>query len=195
MVGMLELANILVNSTPRSPVVPDEIGRGTSPLAGYAIARAVLEFLHGKGKTGPRTLFATHFHELVEAEDDLARVRNYHMAVRDTGTSVIFTRTIIPGATDRSYGVHVAELAGVPARVIGRAQVLLEDLVRREAAREPGAGPRRVRYTQMLLPVESDTARPPEPPVLTSLRAIEPDRMTPIEALQVLYRLKSEVEP
>ena len=117
------------------------------------------------------------------------------MAVKDTGTSVIFTRTIIPGATDRSYGVHVAELAGVPARVIGRAQALLEDLVRREAEREPGAGPRRVRYTQMLLPVESDAARPPEPPVLASLRAIEPDRMTPIEALQALYRLKEEVKP
>lgn len=195
MVEMLELANILVHATPKSLVVLDEIGRGTSTLDGYAIARAVLEFLHGKGKSGPRTLFATHFHELVEAEEDLARVRNYHMAVKDTGTSVIFTRTIIPGATDRSYGVHVAELAGVPAPVIGRARALLEDLVRRESAREPGAGPRRVRYTQMLLPVESDPARPPEPPVLASLRAIEPDRMTPIEALQALYRLKSEVEP
>ncbi len=195
MVEMLELANILTNATPKSLVVLDEIGRGTSTLDGYAIARAVLEFLHGKGKSGPRTLFATHFHELVEAEEDLPRVRNYHMAVKDTGTSVIFTRTIIPGATDRSYGVHVAELAGVPAPVIGRARVLLEDLVRREAEREPGDGPRRVRYTQMLLPVESDSARPPEPPVLASLRALEPDRMTPIEALQALYRLKSEVEP
>ena len=195
MVEMLDLANILTNATPMSLVVLDEIGRGTSTLDGYAIARAVLEFLHGKGKTGPRTLFATHFHELVETEEDLARVRNYHMAVKDTGTSVIFTRTIIPGATDRSYGVHVAELAGVPQRVIGRAQALLEDLVRREAAREPGAGPRRVRYTQMLLPVDSDTARPPEPPVLASLRTIEPDRMTPIEALQALYRLKEEVGP
>ncbi len=195
MVEMLELANILVHATPKSLIVLDEIGRGTSTLDGYAIARAVLEFLHGKGKGGPRTLFATHFHELVEAENDLSRVRNYHMAVKDTGTSVIFTRTIIPGATDRSYGVHVAELAGVPGPVIGRAKALLEDLVRREAAREPGSGPRRVRYTQMLLPVESDPARPPEPPVLASLRALEPDRMTPIEALQALYRLKEEVQP
>ncbi len=195
MVEMLELANILANATPKSLVVLDEIGRGTSTLDGYAIARAVLEFLHGKGRSGPRTLFATHFHELVEAEEDLARVRNYHMAVKDTGMTVIFTRTIIPGATDRSYGVHVAELAGVPAPVIGRARVLLEDLVRREAEREPGNGPRRVRYTQMLLPIESDPVRPPEPPVLAALRAIEPDRMTPIEALQALYRLKKEAEP
>ncbi|NLX48827.1 MAG: DNA mismatch repair protein MutS [Methanospirillum sp.] len=192
MVEMLELANILVHATPRSLVVLDEIGRGTSTLDGYAIARAVLEFLHGKGKAGPRTLFATHFHELVEAENDLARVRNFHMAVKDTGTSVIFTRSIIPGATDRSYGVHVAELAGVPARVIERARVLLEDLVRREAAREPGTGPRRVRYTQMLLPVENDANRPPEPPILVTLRALDPDRMTPLEALQALYRLKEE---
>ncbi len=196
MVEMLELANILVNATPKSLVVLDEIGRGTSTLDGYAIARAVLEFLHGKGKSGPRTLFATHFHELVEAEEDLPRVRNYHMAVKDTGTSVIFTRTIIPGATDRSYGVHVAELAGVPAPVIGRARTSCSRTwsgARRNGI--PGDGPRRVRYTQMLLPIESDSARPPEPPVLASLRALEPDRMTPIEALQALYRLKSEVEP
>lgn len=194
MVEMLELANILAHATSRSLVILDEIGRGTSTLDGYAIARAVLEFLHGRGKSGPRTLFATHFHELVEAEADLVRVRNYHMAVKDTGRSVIFTRTIIPGATDRSYGVHVAELAGVPAPVIGRATVLLEELVRREAAREPGDGPRRVRYTQMLLPVGDDPARPPEPPVLATLRALEPDRMSPIEALQALYRLREEAE-
>ncbi len=194
MVEMLELANILVHATPRSLVVLDEIGRGTSTLDGYAIARAVLEFLHGKGKSGPRTLFATHFHELVETENELARVRNYHMAVKDTGSSVIFTRTIIPGATDRSYGVHVAELAGVPPRVIERAGTILADLVRREAARETGSGPRRVRYTQMLLPVESEPGRPPEHPALVSLRALEPDRMTPIEALQALYRLRQEAE-
>ncbi|MEN6340979.1 MAG: hypothetical protein ABFC89_00300, partial [Methanospirillum sp.] len=89
----------------------------------------------------------------------------------------------------------VAELAGVPAPVISRAKTLLEDLVRREAEREPGTGPRRVRYTQMLLPVESDVARPPEPAVIASLRALEPDRMTPIEALQALYRLKEEMQP
>lgn len=194
MVEMLELANILVHATPRSLVVLDEIGRGTSTLDGYAIARAVLEYLHGRGKSGPRTLFATHFHELVETENELGRVRNYHMAVKDTGSTVIFTRTIIPGATDRSYGVHVAELAGVPPRVIERAAAILEDLVRRETARETGTGPRRVRYTQMLLPVDADPARPPESPVLASLRALEPDRMTPIEALQALYRLKQEAD-
>ncbi len=194
MVEMLELANILVHATPRSLVVLDEIGRGTSTLDGYAIARAVLEYLHGRGKSGPRTLFATHFHELVETENELSRVRNYHMAVKDTGSTVIFTRTIIPGATDRSYGVHVAELAGVPSRVIERAGAILEDLVRRESTRETGAGPRRVRYTQMLLPVEADAAKPPEPPVLAALRALEPDRMTPIEALQALYRLKQEAD-
>ncbi len=194
MVEMLELANILVHATPRSLVVLDEIGRGTSTLDGYAIARAVLEYLHGKGRSGPRTLFATHFHELVETENELPRVRNYHMAVKDTGSSVIFTRTIIPGATDRSYGVHVAELAGVPPRVIERAGAILADLVRREAVRETGSGPRRVRYTQMLLPVDPDPGRPPEHPALASLKALEPDRMTPLEALQALYRLRQEAE-
>ena len=97
MVEMIELANILNNVTGRSLVILDEIGRGTSTLDGYCIARAVLEFLHGKGAAGPKTLFATHFHEIASAEQDLKRVRTFHFAVKDTGTEVIFLRKLIPG--------------------------------------------------------------------------------------------------
>ncbi len=182
MVEMLELANILNNVSGKSLVILDEIGRGTSTLDGYCIARSVLEFLHGKRQAGPRTLFATHFHEIVTAESDLKRVRNYHFAVRDTGTDVIFLRTLIPGATDRSYGIHVATLAGVPPRVTDRAAAILDELIRGEG----GPGGRVKRYTQMLL-VDAPQAVPD--PLIADLRDLDPDSMTPRQALEVLYEL------
>ncbi|NYT07073.1 MAG: DNA mismatch repair protein MutS [Methanomicrobiales archaeon] len=182
MVEMLELANILNNVSGTSLVILDEIGRGTSTLDGYCIARAVLEFLHGKRQAGPRTLFATHFHEIVTAESDLKRVRNYHFAVRDTGSEVVFLRTLIPGATDRSYGIHVATLAGVPSRVTDRAAAILDELMRGET----GAGGRVKRYTQMLL-IEAPQARPD--PLIADLRDLDPDSMSPRQALEVLYEL------
>ncbi len=182
MVEMLELANILNNVSGRSLVILDEIGRGTSTLDGYCIARSVLEFLHGKRQAGPRTLFATHFHELVTAESDLKRVRNYHFAVRDTGSEVVFLRTLIPGATDRSYGIHVAALAGVPPRVTERAAAILDELIRGEG----GPGGRVKRYTQMLL---IDTPQAAPDPVIADLRDLDPDSMTPRQALEVLYEL------
>ena len=183
MVEMLELANILNNVTGRSLVILDEIGRGTSTLDGYCIARAVLEFLHGKGPAGPRTLFATHFHEIVSAESDLKRVKNYHFAVRDTGSEVIFLRKLIPGATDRSYGIHVASLAGVPEKVTDRATALLSQIMKGE-----GKGDGRVqRYTQMLL-VDAP-GNSPEDPVARELRELDPDELSPREALDLLYDL------
>jgi DNA mismatch repair protein MutS len=182
MVEMLELANILNNVTGQSLVILDEIGRGTSTLDGYCIARSVLEFLHGKGPSGPRTLFATHFHEIVSAEADLKRVRNYHFAVKDTGSELIFLRKLIPGATDRSYGIHVASLAGVPEKVTERASALLTELTRGER----GEGGRVQRYTQMLL---VDTGPGPENPVLEELRELDPDSLTPRQALTLLYEM------
>jgi DNA mismatch repair protein MutS len=182
MVEMLELANILNNVTGKSLVILDEIGRGTSTLDGYCIARSVLEFLHGKRQGGPRTLFATHFHEIVTAESDLKRVRNYHFAVRDTGSEIVFLRTLIPGATDRSYGIHVATLAGVPPMVTDRAAGLLDELMRGEG----GPGGRVKRYTQMLL---VDAPQAPPDPVIADLRDLDPDSMTPRQALEILYEL------
>ena len=182
MVEMLELANILNNVSGRSLVILDEIGRGTSTLDGYCIARSVLEFLHGKKQAGPRTLFATHFHEIITAEADLKRLKNCHFAVRDTGAEVIFLHTLIPGATDRSYGIHVAALAGVPPGVTGRAAAILYDLVR--GVGQPSE--RVKRYTQMLL---VDAPQAPLDPVISDLRDLDPDSMSPRQALEVLYEL------
>ena len=186
MVEMLELANILNNVTPKSLVILDEIGRGTSTLDGYCIARAVLEFLHGTGSSGPRTLFATHFHEIIPAEQELKRVRTYHFAVRDTGDEVIFLRKLIPGATDRSYGVHVAALAGVPQRVIIRATALMEDHLRGNATGRVKVQ----RYTQMLL---VDPPQPADHPVVGDLKRLDPDSFSPREALEMLYSLHQRV--
>jgi DNA mismatch repair protein MutS len=183
MVEMIELANILNNMTGKSLIVLDEIGRGTSTLDGYCIARAVLEFLHGKGSSGPKTLFATHFHEIVSAEQDLKRVRTYHFAVKDTGTDVVFLRKLIPGATDRSYGIHVASLAGLPGKVTARAIAIMEELIRGDNT----GGSRIQRYTQMLL---VDTPPLVEHPVISDLKKIDPDVLSPREALEILYELK-----
>ena len=185
MVEMLELANILNNATPRSLVILDEIGRGTSTLDGCSIARAVVEFLHGKAVAGPRTLFATHFHDLVDLEGTLKRVKNFHFAVKDTGTDVVFLRKIIPGATDRSYGVHVAHLAGIPKKVTDRAMELLKEA----STRELPAGVRAPRYTQMLL-VDPGEGVVEENPAVGELKRLNPDEMTPIEALNALCRLQ-----
>jgi DNA mismatch repair protein MutS len=185
MVEMLELANILNNVTPRSLVILDEIGRGTSTLDGCSIARSVVEFLHGKAVAGPRTLFATHFHELVDLEGGLRRVKNFHFAVKDTGREVVFLRKIIPGATDKSYGVHVAQLAGVPRKVTDRAMTILKEASTREAV----TGPRAPRYTQMLIvdPGEGVTV---ENPAVEELKNLNVNEMTPIDALTTLFRLQ-----
>ena len=186
MVEMLELANILNNATPQSLVILDEIGRGTSTLDGCSIARAVVEFLHGKAVAGPRTLFATHFHDLVDLEGTLARVKNFHFAVRDTGSDVVFLRKIIPGATDRSYGIHVARLAGIPKKVTDRAMTILKEAAEREYS---GGGARAPRYTQMLL-VDPGEGVVEENPAVRELKALDPNEMTPIDALNALCRLQ-----
>jgi DNA mismatch repair protein MutS len=185
MVEMLELANILNNATPQSLIVLDEIGRGTSTLDGCSIARAVVEFLHGKAVAGPRTLFATHFHDLIDLEGTLKRVKNFHFAVKDTGQDVVFLRKIIPGATDRSYGVHVAHLAGIPKKVTDRAMELLKEA----STRELPAGVRAPRYTQMLL-VDPGEGVVEENPAVEELKGLNPNEMTPIEALNTLCRLQ-----
>ncbi len=191
MVEMLELANILNNVTDRSLVILDEIGRGTSTLDGYAIARSVLEYLHGRGKSGPRTLFATHFHEIVEVESDLKRAKNCHFAVRETGSDVIFLRKLIPGATDRSYGIHVARLAGVPKQVSARAEDILSTERTRLLTPQKGKNPR---YTQVLLIDAPGGGKETTDPVLIELRNLDPDSMTPREALAKLYELQKKAQ-
>ncbi len=204
MVEMVELANILNNASPRSLVLLDEIGRGTSTYDGYSIAKAVVEFLHNKGKVGVRALFATHYHQLTALEEKLKRVKNYHIAVKEEGHELVFLRKIIPGATDRSYGIHVAKLAGVPEKVIGRANEILKDLEREnslEEAEDSGEDGKKkksratARYTQMMLfdPGSSEGIRAQEnkpSPVETALKKLNVEEMTPVEALNKLYELK-----
>lgn len=186
-VEMLELANILNNMTSRSLVILDEIGRGTSTADGCSIAKAVLEYLHGRGSSGPKTLFATHFHELISMEEHLKRVCNYHFAVRETSEEVIFLRKLIPGATDKSYGIHVARLAGIPKKVTDRAEVLLTEAMNGAVP----AGSRPQRYTQLLLVDDSvQKQAPARNPAVDALRAINPDEMTPMQALAKIAELK-----
>lgn len=190
MVEMLELAGILNNATERSLILLDEIGRGTSTVDGYSIAKAVLEYLHGKGGSGPRTLFATHFHQLISMESELKRIRNYHFAVKEDSHDITFLRKLIPGATDRSYGIHVAKIAGVPKKVLTRAEEILKGALREDAA----SGGQKY-YTQMLLvdaePSVSDS-QPSE--VETRVREANPDTMTPMQALMFVSELKSLLE-
>jgi len=203
MVEMVELANILNNASPRSLVLLDEIGRGTSTYDGYSIAKAVVEFLHNRGKVGVRALFATHYHQLTALEEKLKRVKNYHVAVKEEGHELVFLRKIVPGATDRSYGIQVARLAGVPEKVIERANEILKELERENVLEEVEDGKNgkkrkskaTARYTQMMLfdPGDSggNTAKVNRPsPVETALRKLNVEEMTPIEALNKLHELK-----
>jgi DNA mismatch repair protein MutS len=128
MVEMNETANILNNATDRSLIILDEIGRGTSTYDGLSIAWAVVEHLHGTGERGPRTLFATHYQELTQLEKHLSRLRNYSVAVKEWNDEIVFVRRVVPGAADRSYGIQVARLAGLPPAVIERAKILLAKL-------------------------------------------------------------------
>jgi DNA mismatch repair protein MutS len=190
-VEMLELANILNNVTERSLVILDEIGRGTSTADGSSIAKSVLEYLHGRSGAGPKTLFATHFHELVEVEGNLKRVKNYHFAVKETKDEVVFLRKLIPGATDKSYGIHVARLAGIPKKVTERAESILTESKNRDVP----SGTRPQRYTQILLCDDDNTTKPAaQHPALDELASVNPDEMTPIQALAKIAELREMLE-
>ena len=182
MVEMAEVATILKYATSRSLLILDEIGRGTSTYDGMSIARAVLEYAANPKKLGAKTLFATHYHELSTMEDKLSNVKNYNIAVKKRGDQMIFLRKIVPGATDDSYGIEVAKLAGIPNAVINRAREILAEL-------ESGKG--EVIYT---LPKESDDQismldlRGQD--ICDALEKITLETLTPIEAMNELYRLK-----
>jgi DNA mismatch repair protein MutS len=194
MVEMLELANILHHATPRSLVLLDEIGRGTSTWDGLAIARAVVEYLHNSSRLGCRTLFATHFHELTVLADHLPGVFCARMDVLEEGDRVVFLHRVVPGGADRSYGVHVAELAGVPRGLTRRAREILTDLEQR-AATEGVTGRRRAMSTPapdhgtMQL-----TLFAPPSPVVTTLRDLDVESLSPLEALTKLFELKRLAE-
>jgi len=187
MIEMVELANILNNATPKSLILLDEIGRGTSTYDGFSIAKAVVEFIHNKDRVGVRSLFATHYHQLTAVEGILKRVRNYHIAVKEEGSDLVFLRKIIPGATDRSYGIHVARLAGVPLKVTQRAKEILKEI---ENGSTITRGKDSTRYTQVVLFGQDERK---ESPVVEELKSMNVDAMTPLEALNALAGLKKKV--
>ena len=192
MIEMIEVANILNNATSASLVILDEVGRGTSTFDGLAIAWAVTEAIHDR--VGARTLFATHYHELTELALVKPAVANYNVAVKEWQDQIVFLRRIVPGGTDRSYGVHVARLAGIPRDVVERARTILVKLEADEldgnARPRIGDGDRSARLAATQLSLFKS---PGENVVIDALRAIDPDTLTPLEALEHLYRLKKHV--
>ncbi|HZP26371.1 MAG TPA: DNA mismatch repair protein MutS [Dehalococcoidia bacterium] len=184
MVEMVETAAILHNATARSLLLFDEIGRGTSTYDGMAIARAVVEFLHNRPEVASRTLFATHYHELVELADHLPRLRNYNVAVAEEAGGIVFLHRILPGGADRSYGVHVAQLAGLPRPVVLRAQELLEQLeaAPRNGTSRPAA---KVKAPQLSLFAGENG-------LLREIAELDIDSLTPLEAITRLYELRQK---
>jgi DNA mismatch repair protein MutS len=183
MVEMVETANILNHATVRSLLILDEIGRGTSTYDGLSIAWAVVEYLHNHPERRARTLFATHYHELTEMADQLPAVRNYTLAVVEEGERVVFLHQVVPGGADRSYGIHVAQLAGVPRPVVHRAEELLAQLESGEF--RPGT-PAPEPHQPVLFAQEH--------PVVEALQELDVSTMTPLEAINTLYELQRRVK-
>ncbi len=180
MVEMLETANILHHATPRSLLILDEIGRGTSTYDGLAIAWAVVEYIHNHPKLRAKTLFATHYHELTQLADLLPGVRNYNVAVSEADGKVVFLHKIVPGGADRSYGIHVAQLAGMPRPVIQRANEILREL-EASSGRAVRLSPEAPRQLALF---------PETNPLVEELKALDINNLTPIEALNRLYEWK-----
>ena len=203
MVEMTEVANILRNATRNSLLILDEIGRGTSTFDGLSIAWAVVEHISNTRLLGAKTLFATHYHELTELEGLMSGVTNYCIAVKEQGDDIVFLRKIVKGGADKSYGIQVAKLAGVPDSVINRAKELVEQLVDSDlaartreiaegsapAGHKPVPKPDDVEMSQLTL---FDTVR--EDDIIEELKNLELGNMTPIDALNTLYRMQTKLK-
>ena len=187
MVEMTETAAILHTATARSLILLDEVGRGTATYDGLAIAWAAVEYLHARVRA--KTLFATHYFELTELADQLSGVKNFHVSVKETGSGIVFLRKVEPGAADRSYGIEVAKLAGLPNEVVRRAREVLAEHELAEAQAtahlSPGATPPAAQLT-IFTPLSQ--------PVLERLREVDLNRLTPLEALNLLAELKKQIE-
>lgn len=181
MVEMTELASILTRATRDSLVILDEIGRGTSTYDGLSIARSVIEYLHNHLGVKAKTVFATHYHELITLAQDLSDVRNFNMAVSENNGHVVFLRKVIPGGSDKSYGIHVARIAGVPKAVTDRAQHVLTQLEATQSIRESD------------LPTENANIDDGDSQLVEQIRALDLDSMSPLQALILLSELHREV--
>lgn len=184
MVEMIETARLLSGSTRRSLLILDEVGRGTSTYDGLAIARAVIEYIHNNPRLNCRTLFATHYHELTELPNVLPRTRNHNVAVTEDRDDIVFLHKVLPGGADRSYGVHVAQLAGMPRPVIERARELLAQLESEGSDFKPPAPVKPTKPNQMSF-FDSPTN-----PAIKALKELKVDELSPIEALTKLYELR-----
>ena len=186
MLEMTEVAAILRGATKKSLIIYDEVGRGTSTYDGMAIARAVVEYTHSK-KIGAKTLFATHYHELTDMEEQYEGIVNYNIAAKKRQDSVIFLRKIVRGGTDDSYGIEVAKLAGVPSEVVKRARAILEDIEKGVFAERPVAKKEISDEFNLLsgLISEKDTE------AADKIRALDINTITPIEAMNILFELKN----
>lgn len=195
MVEMTETAAILHTATARSLILLDEVGRGTATYDGLAIAWAAIEYLHARVRA--KTLFATHYFELTELAEQLSGVKNYHVSVKEAGGSVVFLRKVEPGAADRSYGIEVAKLAGLPHEVVVRAREVLaehESAEHRLSERiTPGSSLGTLSGVQPERPAQLTIFTPLSQPVLEKLREVDLNRLTPLEALNLLAELKKEI--
>lgn len=197
MVEMLETANILNNSTPRSLLLLDEIGRVTSTFDGLSIAWAVAEHLHEKEDVRPMTLFATHYHELTDLALTMKRIKNYHVSVKEGKDTIIFLRKIVPGPSDQSYGIQVAQLAGLPRSVIERAKEVLQNLEKLELD-ETGlprlayrSRRRRDKAQLLIFAEERELERWRE--LKGGIEGVDISTLTPLDALNYLSDLKKKV--
>ncbi|MBI5183629.1 MAG: DNA mismatch repair protein MutS [Nitrospinae bacterium] len=194
MVEMNETANILNNATSRSLIILDEIGRGTSTFDGVSIAWSVVEYIHDSERVGARTLFATHYHELTELSMILKRVKNYNIAVREWNEEIIFLRKIVKGGADKSYGIQVARLAGLPAEVLKRAKEVMMNLEESELNEigMPKLGYKKY-STKEMTPAQLSLFQAPQDILKERIREIDIDNITPMEALNKLHELKKMV--
>jgi DNA mismatch repair protein MutS len=191
MVEMKETANILHHATERSLILLDEVGRGTSTFDGISIAWAVAESLHDMSAR-PRTLFATHYHELTDLAQTKERIKNFNFSVKEWRGDIIFLRNLVAGASSHSYGIHVARLAGMPTQVIGRAKEILAQL-------ENGAGERAesfktAAHASPAAPLQMGLFSAAENRLRDELSKLDPAQITPIEALNMLYKLVEEAK-
>jgi DNA mismatch repair protein MutS len=201
MVEMTEVANILRNATNKSLLILDEIGRGTSTFDGLSIAWAVIEHISNSSILGAKTLFATHYHELTELEGKLDGVNNYCIAVKEKGDDIIFLRKIVKGGADKSYGIQVAKLAGVPATVLRRANEIVDELIGNDLALKAkdistDIKRKKEEFRQETLPIEqlSLFSMSGNDDIITEIRDIDLTRLTPLDALNKLYTIQNKVK-
>jgi len=186
MVEMIEAANILNNASKKSLILLDEIGRGTSTYDGVSIAWGIVEYLHNNKKINSRTIFATHYHELTELENQLERVFNFNISIKEVQEQIIFLRKIKKGASDRSYGINVAEMAGIPKSIIRRSYQILDQLIEKKSLK-----------TKFLKSQKNNNFSKDNlinQKLINEIKNINPDQLTPIEALEFIYKIKKNIE-